>query len=131
MGAIAVLLILLANPIMRLFTDDPDVVRIGAAGLRTVALQQPFWGVMFVQAGATRGTGDTRFPLIVTGGGVWASVLLALLLLQTVGGGLVSVWAAFLITSPLMAALHWRHFHHRVTLLRAAEHEPKLAPQGL
>lgn len=131
MGAIAVLLILLANPIMHLFTDDPDVVRIGAAGLRTVALQQPFWGVMFVQAGATRGTGDTRFPLIVTGGGVWASVLLALLLLQTVGGGLVSVWAAFLITSPLMAALHWRHFHHRVTLLRAAEHEPKLAPQGL
>lgn len=122
MGAIAVVLILFAPLIMRAFTNDPDVVGIGSAALRIVALSQPFWGVLFVQAGASRGAGDTRFPLLVTGGGVWIAVLLALVLLQTVGGGLVAVWGAFLLISPLQALLHWRHFRSLALVIQAGEH---------
>lgn len=130
MGGIAVLLLLFADPVMGLFTDDPEVARIGAAGLRVVALAQPFWAVVFVQAGATRGTGDTRFPLIVTGCGTWVSVALALALVGTVGGGLTSVWAAFTAVSPPMAWLHMRHLRRRVAELRAAELTPRHASRG-
>jgi putative MATE family efflux protein len=119
MGAIGVIFFVFAEPIMRLFSDDPAVVSAGAAGLRIVALSQPFWAIMFVQAGALRGTGNTRFPLIVTGGGIWLSVLLAWLLVATVGGALGAVWAAFLAISPAMAFLMWRRFRATVAEARA------------
>ncbi len=125
MGTIALVLIVFADSIMGLFTDDPGVRRAGVAALRVVALAQPFWAVLFVQSGATRGAGDTRFPLLVTGAGIWLSVGLAMLLLRFMGGGLVSVWLAFLITSPPMAWLHRRHFLGMVRVIRAGEHDPR------
>ena len=129
MGTIALVLIVFADPILGLFTDDPGVRRAGVAALRVVALAQPFWAVLFVQSGATRGAGDTRFPLLVTGAGIWLSVGLAMLLLRFVGGGLVSVWLAFLITSPPMAWLHRRHFLGMVRISRAGEHDPRHLPE--
>jgi MATE family, multidrug efflux pump len=77
-----------------LFTSEAAVIEAGMPGLRVLALTQPFWAVLFVQAGALRGTGNTRFPLLVTGISTWAAVGLAFGLLETIGGGLVSVWAA-------------------------------------
>lgn len=120
MSAIGVLLLVFATPIMRLFTAEPDVIRIGAAGLRVVALTQPAWAVGIVQSGALRGTGDTRFPLIVGAVGIWSAVLLAWLILNVFGGGLPAVWAAFLITSPVTAFLSWRRFRSRVRQLETA-----------
>ncbi len=114
MGAIGVVVLLFATPIMRLFSADPAVIAAGAAGLRVVALAQPFWAIMFVQSGGLRGTGNTRFPLLVTGGGIWLSVALGFLLIETVGGGLVSVWAGFLAVAPFMATLHWWRFRRTV-----------------
>jgi Na+-driven multidrug efflux pump len=119
MSSIGGLVFLFAPSIMRLFTSEPDVVRFGAAGLRMVALTQPFWAVGMVQAGALRGTGDTRFPLIIGTAGMWSAVFLAWLALRFVGGGLATVWAAFLITSPITAALTWRRFAQRARELEA------------
>jgi Na+-driven multidrug efflux pump len=114
MSAIGVLIFVFATPIMRLFTADPEVILIGAAGLRVVALTQPFWGVGMVQSGGLRGTGDTRFPLVIGAAGVWSAVLLAWLGLTLVGGGLPMVWGAFLVTSPITSSLTWRRFRRRV-----------------
>jgi putative MATE family efflux protein len=110
MSVIAVLLMIFAPQIFHLFTSDAAVIEAGVGGLRVLALTQPFWAVLFVQAGALRGTGNTRYPLLVTGVSIWAAVGLAYTLLETVGGGLVSVWAAFLVLSPVMAFLVWRRF---------------------
>ena len=85
-----------------------------------VALTQPAWAVGIVQSGALRGTGDTRFPLIVGAVGIWSGVLLAWLILDVFGGGLPAVWAAFLITSPVTAFLSWRRFRSRVRQLETA-----------
>ena len=114
MGAIALVILVFAAPIMRLFSADPTVIAAGAAGLRVVALAQPFWAILFVQSGGLRGTGNTRFPLLVTGGGIWISVALGFLLINTLGGGLVAVWAGFLAVAPFMAALHWWRFRRAV-----------------
>lgn len=127
MSTIGALVLIFAAPIMRVFTSDPAVVRIGAAGLRMVALTQPFWAVGMVQAGALRGTGDTRFPLINGAAGMWSSVLLVWLTLRFVGGGLDAVWAAFLVTSPVTAYLSWRRFNHRVHELEANAEAVRLA----
>lgn len=57
-----VVLIIFATPLMRLFTSEPDVIRIGSGALLVVALLLPLESVGIVLAGALRGTGDTRFP---------------------------------------------------------------------
>jgi multidrug resistance protein, MATE family len=121
MSAIGVLLFAFATPIMRLFTDEADVIQIGAAGLRVVALTQPFWAVNMVQSGGLRGTGDTRFPLVVGAASMWTAVLLAWLALSTIGGGLPIVWAAFLVTAPINSYLNWRRFRRRISELEEAE----------
>ncbi len=114
MSVIGVLIFAFATPIMGQFTDDPGVTRIGAGGLRVLALTQPFWAVGMVQSGALRGTGDTRFPLIIGATGMWSTVLLVWLMLNFFGGGLVAVWFAFLVTSPITAFLTWRRFRQRI-----------------
>jgi MATE family multidrug resistance protein len=109
MSVIGAIVLIFAQPIMQLFTVDPAVIEVGAAGLRIVALAQPFWAVLLVYSGALRGTGNTRFPLIATGGALWLSVGLAYALLASVGGGLIAVWAAFLAIAPAQAMIYrWR-----------------------
>jgi hypothetical protein len=84
--------------------------------------------------GALRGTGDTRFPLIIGAAGIWSAVLVAWLGLRLAGGGLATVWAAFLVTSPITAFLTWRRFRGR---LRELESEaapcrpPSRPPAGM
>jgi multidrug resistance protein, MATE family len=119
MSTIAALAFIFAPQVMRIFTSDPNVIQIGANALRVVALTQPFWGVGMVQSGALRGTGDTRFPLIIGSAGIWTAVLLVWLILTFIGGGLPSVWAAFLITSPVTALLSWRRFRARMREMAA------------
>lgn len=121
MGFMGLVLFLFAGPVLSLFSADPDVVRHGTVGLRVVALAQPFWAVMFVQAGALRGVGNTRFPLLVGSGGIWSAVALAYLFLHTVGGGLVAVWSAFLITTPVVAFLLWRRFQLEAARIAAEQ----------
>ena len=114
MSTIAVLLIIFAPQVVALFTSDAAVIEAGVPGLRVLALTQPFWAVLFVQAGALRGTGNTQFPLLVTGVTIWAAVGLAFALIETFGGGLVSIWTAFLVLAPLMAFLMWWRFRRTV-----------------
>src|SRR5258706_10784923 len=107
MSAIAVLLIIFAPQVFALFTSNAAVIAAGVPGLRVLALTQPFWAVLFVQAGALRGTGKTRFPLLVTGSSIWGAGGLACALIETIGGGLGSIWAALLALAPLMAFVMW------------------------
>ena len=60
------------------------------------------------------GTGNTRFPLLVTGTSIWAATGLAFALIETIGGGLTTIWAAFLVLAPVMAFLMWRRFQRTV-----------------
>lgn len=116
MGSIGVLIFLFATPIMRLFSAEPEVIRIGAAGLRTVALAQPLWAILFVQSGALRGTGNTRFPLRVNATAVWSSVVISGLVLSFYGGGLITVWASFLLISPFSCTLLWLRFRRTMEM---------------
>jgi multidrug resistance protein, MATE family len=109
MSAIGALVLVFAEPTMRLFTADTAVIAAGASALPVVALAQPCWAILLVLAGALRGTGNTRFPLLANGGTIWLTVGLAWLLLSTIGGGLIAIWAAFLAIAPITAALYiWR-----------------------
>jgi Na+-driven multidrug efflux pump len=98
-----------ASQIMHFFTGEAEMIAIGAAGLRVVALAQPFWAILFVYSGALRGLGNTQFPLRVNATGIWLATGLGYLIIHFIGGQLNAVWGAFLIVSPAMAFLmRWR-----------------------
>lgn len=117
MGAIS---FVFATLIMRLFSQDAEVVRLGVAAIRAVALAQPFWAMIFVQSGALRGLGNTTFPLRANTAGIWLTMGLAWLAVTYFNGGISHVWSAFLISSPLMAAFLWWRFRREVQTWRTA-----------
>jgi putative MATE family efflux protein len=82
-----------ARPIMGLFTDDPEVIRLGATSLQVLALSQPLWGQLFVWAGALRGAGNTRLPLFFNVFGMWFGVICAFVLIRVVDVSLPLIWA--------------------------------------
>ncbi len=68
------------NVLMRFFTHDPQVIRIGGTLLIFMAAYQIFDAMFIVYAGALRGAGDTLVPAAVQGAMVWSIV---------VGGGVL------------------------------------------
>jgi MATE family, multidrug efflux pump len=107
MGALGVIFLLFAPLIMRAFTDDQQLIDIGAAAIRVVALAQPLWAATFVYAGALRGTGNTRTPLMITGVATWAIVGLGYIGLLLVQQSLAVLWGAFLVVCPIETLCFW------------------------
>jgi MATE family multidrug resistance protein len=95
MSSMGLMLILAGQPIMRLFSQDPEIVVLGAAALRVIALSQPFQAFGQVLAGGLRGAGDTRFPMGVTFAGIWLVRLpLGYLMGPLLGYGLPGVYVS-------------------------------------
>ena len=114
MSGFGALLFIFAAVIIRIFTSDPTVIDAATNAVRVQALSMPALAILFVQAGGMRGTGNTRTPMIIFAGGLWIIVGLAALLVNTIGGALVTVWAVFAVLTPVMALLMWRRFRATV-----------------
>ncbi len=99
-----------AHPIMRLFTDDPEVIDIGARSLQVLAFSQPLWGQLFVWAGALRGAGNTRLPLIYNVFGMWFGVICAFVVLRISDVSLPLIWALCLPGWAINALGVWVSF---------------------
>lgn len=106
MGALGVGFLLFSRQAMQLFTDDALMIAIGTAAISVTAVAQPFWAATFVYAGAMRGTGNTRTPLLITSVAVWSVVGLSYLILQLLPS-LTAIWLAFLIVGPIETLAFW------------------------
>lgn len=115
-----------AEPVLRVFTSDPAVIALGTATLRVIAIAQPLWAFTIVFPGALRGSGDTRFPLIVNVCSLWLGVTLAAGC-AALGAPLPVVWLAFIATTPVAALVYWRRWRATVARISAAE---AAAPPG-
>jgi Na+-driven multidrug efflux pump len=71
LGSLGVVFILFAEPIVRLFTHDPEVVPLGAACLRIVSYGNLGYAYFMVMMQAFNGAGDTITPTIVNFFGFW------------------------------------------------------------
>lgn len=109
-----VLYFFLARPVMHVFTDDQAVIDAGVHALQAISLSLPFWAIWSVNAGALRGLGDTRTPLIMSIVTVWSAVGLAYLAVTILDGGLGMIWLTFLFTSPIGAAGNWYVLRRRL-----------------
>jgi putative MATE family efflux protein len=102
----------LAGPwLLRLFTQDPQIIRDGTTLLWWTVLLEPGRTFNLVVINALRATGDARYPvlvgagsmLVVLAGGSW-------LLGVHLGLGLPGVWIAYAADEWLRGLLMWRRW---------------------
>jgi MATE family multidrug resistance protein len=100
--------------IARLFSPDPNVIRVGASLLVVAAAFQFFDGVQTVATGALRGTGDTKTPMLANLVAYWFIGLpLGCVLCFNLGWGALGIWIGLciglmIIGTSLLAAWHRR-----------------------
>lgn len=81
-------------PMMRLFVQEPDVIAIGAKGLRLTSWFYIFLAIIYMCRGILNGIGDALFALINGLVEVVCRVGLPLLLVLIPGVGMDSIWWA-------------------------------------
>ena len=81
MTLLGVVIALFAHPLVSFFTDDPEVLNWAVKYLYIIAFSQPLMAVIFVLAGAIRGLGKTKIPLVVNIANFWLVRLLPAMLL--------------------------------------------------
>lgn len=94
-AVLAVLMVVFARPLMRLFSPDPEVIE---NGVRFVQIISPFYvAVCFNQiySGALRGIGNARAPMIIMLGSFVVFRQIYLFISTSLGGGFVAVALAY------------------------------------
>jgi len=66
-----VFIVLFGHVIMKMFTNDPEVIRLGDQYLTIVSLFYITFTMMFIYNGVTRGAGDTFFPMMFSILSLW------------------------------------------------------------
>jgi Na+-driven multidrug efflux pump len=102
----AVVFILFARPLIRIFSIEPDVVRYGVSCLRWVSFGYPFyaWGMVMVQA--FNGAGDTYTPTVINFFCYWLfQIPFAYALAYGTGFGPTGVFIAIMIAESLIAVV--------------------------
>ncbi len=106
LGFVGALFVILAGPIVRLFSTDPEVVRHGAMALRVVALGFPLYAFGMVLTQAFNGAGDTWTPTWINLAVFWAfEIPLAYLLAHTFGFGPTGAFWAITLSFSLLAVV--------------------------
>lgn len=91
--------LLIPEALCRIYTDDPELIRMSANYLRMAAIANLFQTMeMVLQEGMT-GAGNSSAPLWITVPGNLLRIPLALALVHWTSWGINAVWAAILISS--------------------------------
>lgn len=98
MIVMGVIVFIFTDPILRLYTNDTEVIGMARSCMRLFALALPGMAIYFVLVGGLRGAGDTRWPLYISIAGIWC-IRLAIgnLLAIRLGLGLNGAWIAMVL----------------------------------
>lgn len=91
------LLFVFSDGLMRLFSQNENVVALGAVVLRMVAVSEPFYGATIVLEGIMQGLGKTTAPFVYNVFGMWCvRIAGTFVCINIFGYGLVSAWACMI-----------------------------------
>ena len=123
MAVTGITLFVLAEPMMRIFTPDAEVIRQGARVLRLIAVSEPLYGLMIVSEGIYYGLGQTKITFIVATIGSWGiRILSTVVCVHILHTTLFEVWIcmfadntfrALALSIPLFSGLDSKYFTKR------------------
>lgn len=111
MAFVTLLFLVVSEPIIRIFSQDPIVVAHGATGLRIIGSGYVFYGIGMVMSQALNGAGDTTTPTWINFFCYWVfETPLAYFLALVLGLGAVGAIVAVPISNALVALVSWLYF---------------------
>lgn len=116
-------LFMVAPAFVGIFSDNEEVIRLGATVLRMVAVSEPFYGFSIIIEGFMQGVGRTKEPFIYNIIGMWGiRIVGTFLCTQYLGMGLVSAWAC-MISHNLFLFVLFLIFYLKGNILRELKQE--------
>lgn len=107
-----ILMFIFRRGLMQMFTDDPQIVALGAGVMILAALVQPFQSSFQIYSGSLRGAGDSLYPAISMAIGILGiRPLLSYALIHVMGMGLFGAWLALVfdqVTRFTFILIHYR-----------------------
>jgi putative MATE family efflux protein len=111
MSLVMILFLFFAEPVIRIFTQDPDVVAYGALSLQIMGSAYVFYGIGMVMSQALNGAGDTRTPTIINFVGFWLfQIPLAYFLAKGLDLKATGAFIAIPVAETGIALLAWYYF---------------------
>ena len=112
MVAVGVTLAIFGPHLMRVFSSDPEIIRLGSTLLILAAIFAGFDAMTIVLAGALRGAGDTRWMMVTLSIGAYGvSLPLAWLFAHPIGLGARGAWIGETIYIILLSGVFLWRFH--------------------
>lgn len=113
-GMLSLLLFLFGNPLLGIFTSDPEILAMGRGLLLIDVLVEIFRGFNHIEENSLRGSGDVVFPMVVSMISCWTmSVLFSYLLGVRLGLGLAGCWIAFAMDEAFRGINYFRRWRSR------------------
>ncbi len=109
----SVLLATFATELAAFMIDDQETIELTAAFIYVIAICQPLMAVDFAIAGALRGAGDTRFPLIATICGILLGRLLPAALFLTLDFSIYWIFMVMVLDYGIKAVLVLHRYRSR------------------
>src|SRR5947209_12037699 len=133
--ALTVVLALLAYffpaPMIRAFSNDPNVISFGGEYLHIVALNFIAAGIVFTTSSIFQGLGNTLPPLFSSMTRLFVFIVPALLLSRTPGFQIKYVWYLSVVSQSIQACINllllWRELQHKLSKAFASD---IIAPGG-
>lgn len=111
MGFMGVMFLIFPEYFVRLFTGDPNVIKLAVPCLMIIAVSEPLLAITFVLSGALKGAGDTVFPMIITGISEWSvRIPMAYIFGVVMGYGLIGAWIAMSVETVVRGLLFYIRF---------------------
>ncbi len=129
---LAALIFTFSGTLVRLYNENPEVIRLGSEILAFVAFMQPFQNQQFITNGALRGAGDTRFSAMV----IFVTVLgirsgFGMLFVHVFHWGLKGAWYALVLDQGIRTALIlWHYSTGKWRFIKMHDSSVKSAKQG-
>lgn len=111
MGIVMAIFLLFAEAIIKVFSNDAEVIRYGVLALRTFASAYVFYGVGMVMTQALNGAGDTKTPTWINLICFWfIQIPLAFILLKVCELGAPGAFISIPVAETLLALSAWYFF---------------------
>lgn len=106
LGLVAVAFLVLPGPLMRIFTTDPEVIRVGVSCLRWIASCYGIYAFGLVMIQALNGAGDTNTPTLINFIAYWLwQIPFAWYAAHQLGWGPTGVFVAIATAETMLAIL--------------------------
>lgn len=93
MGSLSLILLFFPEFMMSIFTNDQEVIQLGAKLLRIVSVSEPFFAAVIIMEGVFNGVGYTKMPFIYSVISMWGvRILFTFICVNVLGLGLTAVW---------------------------------------